>query len=86
MEQPQIYANDIGWVAHLFVVVFPCPRSNSFSSLALSTSKNPEVAAKYLVPAALYCAYNNLSYAGLAAFDPTTYFIFMQSRETAVSI
>jgi len=34
----------------------------------------------YLVPATLYCLYNNLSFLSLAYFDPTTYFMFMQIR------
>ena len=34
----------------------------------------------YLVPAALYCLYNNLSFTSLSYFNPTTYFMFMQIR------
>lgn len=34
----------------------------------------------YLVPATLYCLYNNLSFLSLSYFDPTTYFMFMQIR------
>ena len=34
----------------------------------------------YLIPSSLYCLYNNLSFANLSIFDPTTYFIFMQIR------
>ena len=33
-----------------------------------------------MVPASLYCLYNNLSFENLSIFDPTTYFIFMQIR------
>jgi len=35
---------------------------------------------KYSVPALLYCAYNNLVYVNLAAFDPGTYNVLMQLR------
>ncbi|CAG0904542.1 unnamed protein product [Cyprideis torosa] len=34
----------------------------------------------YLVPAALYSVYNNLSFLNLVSFDPTTYFLFLQFR------
>lgn len=33
-----------------------------------------------MVPATLYCFYNNLAFTNLAIFDPTTYFMFMQTR------
>ncbi len=36
--------------------------------------------AYYMIPAILYCLYNNLSFTNLAIFDPTTYFMFMQIR------
>jgi solute carrier family 35 (UDP-sugar transporter), member A1/2/3 len=34
----------------------------------------------YLVPAFLYCLYNNLAFYNLQSFDPTTYFILLQLR------
>lgn len=34
----------------------------------------------YLVPAILYCLYNNLAFVNLSIFDPTTYFILLQLR------
>lgn len=33
-----------------------------------------------MVPALLYCMYNNLAYVNLSIFDPTTYFILLQLR------
>ena len=33
-----------------------------------------------MIPALLYCLYNNLAFTNLANFDPTTYFMFMQIR------
>ena len=36
--------------------------------------------ALYLVPATLYCLYNNLSFLSLAYLDPVTYSMFMQIR------
>lgn len=34
----------------------------------------------YMVPALLYCLYNNLAFVNLSIFDPTTYFILLQLR------
>lgn len=34
----------------------------------------------YMVPAILYCLYNNLAFLNLSIFDPTTYFILLQLR------
>ena len=34
----------------------------------------------YLVPASLYCLYNNLAFVSLSFFNPTTYFMLMQIR------
>lgn len=33
-----------------------------------------------MVPAVLYCLYNNLAFVNLSIFDPTTYFILLQLR------
>ena len=54
--------------------------SASFSSLISSVSLYKSVLLLYLVPAALYCLYNNLSFISLSYFNPTTYFMFMQIR------
>ncbi|XP_071540709.1 UDP-galactose transporter senju-like isoform X2 [Panulirus ornatus] len=40
----------------------------------------------YMIPALLYCLYNNLAFVNLAAFDPTTYFLFLQLRVVVTGI
>jgi len=40
----------------------------------------------YTIPAFLYCLYNNLSFANLANYDPTTYFILLQFRNVITGI
>lgn len=40
----------------------------------------------YMVPALLYCLYNNLAFVNLAAFDPTTYFMLLQLRVVVTGI
>lgn len=39
---------------------------------------NRHLALFYLIPAILYCIYNNLTYVSLSYFDPTSYYILLQ--------
>jgi len=55
-------------------------KDGSIYSLLAGVYKYHKVLLLYLVPATLYCLYNNLSFLSLAYFDPTTYFMFMQIR------
>ena len=54
--------------------------SASVRSLFEDVYKYSWVLALYLVPATLYCLYNNLSFLSLAYLDPVTYSMFMQIR------
>lgn len=40
----------------------------------------------YMIPAALYCLYNNLAFHNLAAFDPTTYYLLLQFRVVVTAL
>ncbi|KAL6444479.1 hypothetical protein ACFW04_001959 [Cataglyphis niger] len=40
----------------------------------------------YMIPAFLYCLYNNLAFVNLARFDPTTYYILLQFRVVLTGI
>ena len=53
---------------------------NSVRSLISNAFEHRKVLYYYMVPAMLYCFYNNLAFTNLAIFDPTTYFMFMQTR------
>jgi len=55
-------------------------KDSSLKSLVQSVSSYRWVLGLYLVPASLYCLYNNLSFVSLQYFNPTTYFMFMQIR------
>ncbi|KAK7487016.1 hypothetical protein BaRGS_00021686 [Batillaria attramentaria] len=48
--------------------------------------KNRKVLMLYLVPAALYCLYNNLQFVNLANYDPTTYFLLLQFRVVVTGV
>lgn len=54
--------------------------SHTVISLFRELYAHSAVLAYYMIPAFLYCLYNNLSFTNLASFDPTTYFMFMQIR------
>lgn len=55
-------------------------KDHSFKTLSDEINRNQKVLGLYLVPALLYCFYNNLSFVNLAAFDPTTYNLLLQFR------
>ncbi|KAK3748725.1 hypothetical protein QZH41_015671 [Actinostola sp. cb2023] len=40
----------------------------------------------YLIPAFLYCLYNNLAFVNLSAYDPTTYFLLLQFRVVVTGV
>lgn len=48
--------------------------------------KNLKVFGLYMVPSALYCAYNNLAFVNLSNFDPTTYFLLLQFRVVVTGV
>lgn len=48
--------------------------------------KGSNVLALYLVPAFLYCLYNNLAFQNLSVFDPTTYYLLLQFRVVITGI
>ena len=53
---------------------------NSLTSLVLEVNANKKLSLYYMVPATLYGIYNNLAFVNLAVFDPTTYFMLLQTR------
>ncbi|KXJ17474.1 UDP-galactose transporter senju [Exaiptasia diaphana] len=40
----------------------------------------------YMIPAFLYCLYNNLAFVNLSAYDPTTYFLLLQFRVVVTGV
>lgn len=59
---------------------------HTFKSLITNIIKGSNVLALYLVPAFLYCLYNNLAFHNLSVFDPTTYFLLLQLRVVITGI
>lgn len=55
-------------------------KDNSFFSLIDSVNRHRGVFMLYIVPAGLYCIYNNLYFVSLIFFDPTSNNLFMQIR------
>ncbi|KAH8409620.1 hypothetical protein KR222_011608 [Zaprionus bogoriensis] len=61
-------------------------RENTLQSLLRNVQKDRQVLALYMVPAFLYCLYNNLAFVNLATFDPTTYYLLLQLRVVVTGI
>lgn len=61
-------------------------RDHSIWSLIEEIQKYKKVLLLYMVPAFLYCLYNNLAFVNLAAFDPTTYYLLLQFRVVVTGI
>lgn len=59
---------------------------HTFKSLITNIIKGSNVLALYLVPAFLYCLYNNLAFHNLSVFDPTTYYLLLQFRVVITGI
>lgn len=47
---------------------------------------NTKVLLLYIVPAFMYCLYNNLAFVNLANYDPTTYYLLLQFRVVVTGI
>ncbi|GJQ81460.1 hypothetical protein Trydic_g14617 [Trypoxylus dichotomus] len=61
-------------------------KDHGISTLAPEIFASNKVLALYLVPAFLYCLYNNLSFVNLSAFDPTTYYLLLQFRVVVTAV
>ncbi|KAF4681476.1 ER degradation-enhancing alpha-mannosidase-like protein 3 [Perkinsus olseni] len=58
----------------------------TLAGLVAQLKGHPKLLLLNLVPAALYCIYNVLTYHGLRRFDPGTYFVLLQSRIVITAI
>ncbi|EDW03886.1 UDP-galactose transporter senju [Drosophila grimshawi] len=73
-------------VLKLFISACLYCRENDFRSLLRNVHKDRSVLGLYMVPAFLYCLYNNLAFVNLATFDPTTYYLLLQLRVVVTGI
>lgn len=62
------------------ILKYLCCFSNKLVHLVADIFRNTKLLALYFIPALLYCLYNNLAFANLATFDPTTYYLLLQLR------
>ncbi|XP_060842487.1 UDP-galactose transporter senju [Rhopalosiphum padi] len=67
-------------VTKLVISLFLFCKDNPLRNIIDQTRDNYTVLFLYMVPAFLYCLYNNLAFVNLSIFDPTTYFILLQLR------
>ncbi|XP_066287123.1 UDP-galactose transporter senju-like [Branchiostoma lanceolatum] len=67
-------------VLKLLVATMLYLKDNTFKELVRVALRDKRVLLLYLVPALLYCLYNNLQFVNLAVYDPTTYYLLLQFR------
>ncbi|KRT78955.1 hypothetical protein AMK59_8760, partial [Oryctes borbonicus] len=79
-------SNEIKPIVLCLIHFVVCKSSHGTSTLVSEILTNTKVLALYLVPAFLYCLYNNLSFVNLSAFDPTTYYLLLQFRVVVTAI
>ena len=76
-----------GEILKLIISVWIYLKKNfSFTQLFSEFRTGLRVCLLYMIPAFLYCLYNNLSFVNLANYDPTTYFILLQFRNVITGI
>ncbi|KAF4718913.1 ER degradation-enhancing alpha-mannosidase-like protein 3, partial [Perkinsus olseni] len=70
----------------LACALFCMDTGGTLAALVAQAKGHPSLLLLNLVPAALYCIYNVLTYHGLKRFDPGTYFVLLQSRIVITAI
>ncbi|KAH0955300.1 hypothetical protein HN011_002650 [Eciton burchellii] len=73
-------------VLKLFMSTTLYCKDNHILNLLQEIKNNKKVLLLYMIPAFLYCLYNNLAFINLARFDPTTYYILLQLRVVLTGI
>lgn len=70
----------------LVVACVLCIKEDGVANLFQGIVKNSKVLLLYMVPAFLYCLYNNLAFVNLKSYDPTTYFLLLQFRVVVTGV
>ncbi|XP_078676175.1 UDP-galactose transporter senju-like isoform X1 [Branchiostoma floridae x Branchiostoma belcheri] len=73
-------------ILKLMVATLLYVKDNSFQELLRVIVRDKKVLVLYVVPASLYCLYNNLQFVNLAVYDPTTYYLLLQFRVVTTGI
>lgn len=61
-------------------------KDDGLTAMLSNSVKYAKVLALYLVPAFLYCLYNNLAFVNLQSYDPTSYFLLLQFRVVVTGV
>ncbi|XP_050533557.1 UDP-galactose transporter senju [Daktulosphaira vitifoliae] len=61
-------------------------KDNPLKNIIDQIKENKIMLFLYMIPALLYCFYNNLAFVNLSIFDPTTYFILLQLRVILIGV
>lgn len=70
----------------LFFILVLHLREGSISEFYNQITSNFKMFALYMIPALLYCFYNNLAFVNLKAYGPTSYWLLLQFRVVITGI
>ena len=73
-------------IIKLFISIGIYAKDKSLTELIPEILSGHKVLFLYMVPAFLYCLYNNLAFVNLASYDPTTYYMLLQLRVAVTGI
>ena len=73
-------------IIKLFISIGIYAKDRPLSQLLPEVVSGRKVLFLYMVPAFLYCLYNNLSFVNLASYDPTTYYLLLQLRVAVTGV
>ncbi|XP_001628633.2 UDP-galactose transporter senju isoform X2 [Nematostella vectensis] len=73
-------------VVKLFAACFLQLQESTPREFLTHIKDNIKVLGLYLIPAFLYCLYNNLAFVNLGAYDPTTYYLLLQFRVVVTGV
>ncbi|XP_031567968.1 UDP-galactose transporter senju-like [Actinia tenebrosa] len=73
-------------ILKLFVACFLQLRESTISEFFGLIREHIKVLVLYMIPAFLYCLYNNLAFVNLGAYDPTTYYLLLQFRVVVTGV
>lgn len=72
--------------ADLLRSLLPVRHEGDWAGLRDAVLRHRRQAVQYVLPAVLYCAYNNLAFVNLQHYDPPTYYVLLQFRVVIVGV
>ena len=74
---------ELGKLLFVLIMLF---RESSLSGIIIQITSNAKMFGLYMIPALLYCLYNNLAFVNLNAYGPTSYWLLLQFRVVTTGV